>query len=126
MMIVGSLLLVLAHTALGLTHLHPAIAMVLLGFSFSLVPASLWPTIPLLVEDRRLGTAFGLMTLLQNIGMAVIPWVAGRLTDVSGGDYKYAMVMFASLGFVGLIFSLLLRISEKKENLAIELPTESV
>jgi MFS family permease len=126
MMIIGSLLLVLAHSALGLTQIHPAIAMVLLGFSFSLVPAALWPTIPLLVEDKRLGTAFGLMTLLQNIGMAVIPWVAGRLTDISGGDYKYAMVMFASLGFVGLIFSLLLKISEKKEDLAIELPTRSV
>ncbi len=123
MMIIGSLLLVIAHSTLGFTFLHPAIAMVLLGFSFSLVPAALWPTIPLLVEDRRLGTAFGLMTLLQNIGMAAVPWLAGRLTDISGGDYTYAMGMFASLGFLGLVFSLLLRISEKKEGLNIELPT---
>jgi hypothetical protein len=62
------------------------------------------------------------MTLLQNIGMTAVPWLAGKITDISGGDYTYTMIMFASLGFVGLIFSLLLKISEKKEALAIELP----
>lgn len=124
MMIIGSLLLIPAHTFLALTSIYPAIAMLMLGFSFSLVPAALWPTIPLLVEERCLGTAFGLMTLLQNIGMAFVPWLTGRLTDVSGGNYTYAMIMFALLGFVGLIFSLLLRISEKREDLRIELPAE--
>lgn len=124
MMIIGSLLLFPAHTFLGLTSIYPAIAMLMLGFSFSLVPAALWPTIPLIVKERCLGTAFGLMTLLQNIGMALVPWLTGRLTDVSGGNYTYAMIMFAFLGFVGLIFSLLLRISENREDLRIELPTE--
>lgn len=123
MMIIGSILLVPAHALLGLTSFHPAIAMVMLGFSFSLVPAALWPTIPLIIEEKRLGTAFGLMTLLQNIGMTAVPWLAGKITDISGGDYTYTMIMFASLGFVGLIFSLLLKISEKKEAIAIELPT---
>jgi MFS family permease len=126
MMIIGSILLVPAHALLGLTSLHPAIAMVMLGFSFSLVPAALWPTIPLIIEEKRLGTAFGLMTLLQNIGMAAVPWLAGKITDISVGDYTYTMIMFASLGFVALIFSLLLKIFEKKEALAIELPTEQV
>lgn len=124
MMIIGSLLLVPAHASLGLTYLHPAVAMGMLGISFSLVPAALWPTIPLIVEDRRLGTAFGLMTVLQNVGMAVVPWLAGKITDVSGGDYTSSLIMFASLGFVGLIFASLLRIFEKKEGLRIELPTE--
>ncbi len=124
MMIIGSLLLFPAHTFLGLTSIYPGIAMLMLGFSFSLVPAALWPTIPIIVKERCLGTAFGLMTLLQNIGMALVPWLAGRLTDVSGGNYTYAMIMFAFLGFVGLIFSLLLRISERREDLRIELPTE--
>ncbi|MGB3861836.1 MAG: MFS transporter [Candidatus Aminicenantaceae bacterium] len=122
MMIFGSILLVPAHALLGLTSLHPAVSMVMLGFSFSLVPAALWPTIPLIIEEKRLGTAFGLMTLLQNIGMTAVPWLAGKITDISGGDYTYTMIMFASLGFVGLIFSLLLKISENKEALAIELP----
>jgi MFS family permease len=126
MIIIGSILLVPAHAFLGLTSLHPAVAMVMLGFSFSLVPAALWPTIPLIIEEERLGTAFGLMTLLQNIGMTAVPWLAGKITDISGGDYTYTMIMFASLGLVGLIFSLLLKISEKKEALAIELPTAAV
>jgi MFS family permease len=126
MIIIGSILLVPAHALLGLTSLHPAVAMVMLGFSFSLVPAALWPTIPLIIEDKRLGTAFGLMTLLQNIGMTAVPWLAGKITDISRGNYTYTMIMFASLGFIGLIFSLLLKISEKKEALAIELPTGAV
>ncbi len=126
MIIIGSILLVPAHSLLALTSLHPAVSMVMLGFSFSLVPAALWPTIPLIIEEERLGTAFGMMTLLQNIGMTAVPWLAGKITDISGGDYTYTMIMFASLGFVGLIFSILLKISEKKEDLAIELPTKAV
>jgi MFS family permease len=125
MIIIGSILLVPAHALLALTSLHPAVSMVMLGFSFSLVPAALWPTIPLIIEEERLGTAFGMMTLLQNIGMTAVPWLAGKITDISGGDYTYTMIMFASLGFVGLIFSLLLKISEKKEALTIELPTRT-
>ena len=124
MMILGSILLAPAHALLGLTSLHPALAMVMLGFSFSLVPAALWPTIPLIIEEKRLGTAFGLMTLLQNVGMTAVPWLAGKITDISGGDYTYTMIMFSFLGFVGLGFSLLLKISEKKEALAIELPAK--
>jgi MFS family permease len=123
MMIIGSLLLVPAHASLGLTYLHPAVAIGMLGISFSLVPTALWPTIPIIVEERRLGTAFGLMTVLQNVGMAVVPWLAGKITDVSEGNFTYSMIMFASLGLIGLIFALLLRIFEKKEGLRIELPT---
>jgi MFS family permease len=123
MMIIGSILLVPAHALLGFTSLNPVVAMVMLGFSFSLVPAALWPTIPLIIEEKRLGTAFGLMTLLQNIGMTAVPWLAGKITDISGGDYTNTMIMFAFLGFVGLVFSLMLKISEKKEALGIELPT---
>lgn len=122
MMIVGSILLAPAHAFLGLTSLNPVVAMVMLGFSFSLVPAALWPTIPLIIEEKRLGTAFGLMTLLQNVGMTAVPWIAGKITDISGGDYTYSMIMFSLLGIIGLVFSLLLKIQEKREALGIELP----
>jgi len=124
MMIIGSLMLVPAHLLLGLTYLHPAIAMVLLGFSFSLVPAAMWPSIPIMAEEKRLGTAFGLMTLIQNIGLAAFPWLAGKITDLSGGDFTKTMVMFAGLGFIGLVFSLLLKGADKKEGVGIELPTK--
>ncbi|MFB0566115.1 MAG: MFS transporter [Candidatus Aminicenantaceae bacterium] len=123
MMIVGSLMLVPAHLVLGLTYLHPAIAMVVLGISFSLVPAAMWPSIPIMAEEKRLGTAFGFMTLIQNFGLAAFPWAAGKITDLSGGDFTNTMIMFASLGFLGLVFSLLLKFSAKKEKVGIELPT---
>jgi len=124
MMIAGSLMLVPAHLMLALTHFHPAFAMVVLGISFSLVPAAMWPSIPVMVEEKRLGTAFGLMTLIQNIGLTVFPWLAGKITDISGGDYTNTMIMFASLGLVGLFFSLLLKFSARKEGTKIELPTK--
>jgi len=123
MMILGSLLLVPIHLSLGLTHFAPALAMIILGISFSLVPAAMWPSIPIMVEEKRLGTAFGLMTLIQNAGLTLFNWVAGKLTDVAGGDYTHTILMFASLGFVGLIFALLLKGAAKRENVGLELPT---
>jgi len=124
MMILGSLILVPVHLTLGLTHLAPAAAMVVLGISFSLVPAAMWPAVPIMVEEKRLGTAFGLMTLIQNVGLTLFNWLAGRLTDLAGGDYTNTILMFASLGFVGLIFSLLLKRAVTKEGSGIELPTK--
>jgi MFS family permease len=123
MMIIGSLLLVPIHLSLGLTHFAPALAMIILGISFSLVPAAMWPSIPIMVEEKRLGTAFGLMTLIQNAGLTLFNWAAGKLTDMAGGDYTHTILMFASLGFVGLVFALLLKAAAKKENVGIELPT---
>ena len=123
-MVIGSLMLVPAHLALGLTYIYPAIPMIMIGISFSLVPAALWPVIPIIIEERRLGTAFGLMTLVQNIGLTIFPWLAGKITDVSGGEYTNTMIMFASLGIVGLAFSFLLKFADKKEKAGIELPTK--
>ena len=79
MLIFGSLLLVPAHSILGLTHIHPVIPMIMVGVSFSLVPAALWPIIPIMVEERRLGTAFGMMTCIQNIGLTIFPFLAGAI-----------------------------------------------
>ena len=124
MMIIGSLMIIPVHLTLGLTMMHPAIPMIVLGISFSLVPAALWPAIPVIVEERRLGTAFGLMTLIQNIGLTAFPWVAGKITDLSGGVYTKTMLMFASLGFLGLIFSLMLKVADRKEQTGLELPSE--
>lgn len=123
MMLVGSLLLMPIHLSLGLTRFHPVPAMVALGIAFSLVPAAMWPSIPLMVEEKRLGTAFGLMTLIQNVGLTTFPWLAGKITDLSSGDYTNAMIMFASLGFFGLFFSLLLKRADKKEKTGLELPS---
>jgi MFS family permease len=68
-MAVGSLLLVLVFPTLIYTRWSLWVSTALIGIAFSLVPAVLWPSVPYLVEERRLGTAYGLMTMLQNIGL---------------------------------------------------------
>jgi MFS family permease len=111
MMVFGSLLMVPAFLLMGFTMIAPAIPMIVLGVSFVLVPAAMWPSIPLIVEKNKVGTAFGLMTMIQNIGLALFPWLNGLLRDVTQ-TYTASMLMFACLGFVGLVFALLLRRSE--------------
>jgi len=123
-MITGSVFIVPAFLMLGLTMVHPAVSIILIGIAFSLVPAALWASVPIIVPESRLGTAMGLITLVQNLGLTVIPWAAGRLTDNAGGDYTNSMIMFAGLGVVGLFFSIALIWSERKgPPTGIELPT---
>jgi MFS family permease len=79
------------------------------------VPAVLWPSIPYLVQERRLGTALGLMTLLQNVGLTGINLAAGALNDWGGASatnpdgYRPMLFLFATLSLAGLVFSALLR-----------------
>ena len=124
-MIAGAVIIVPAYSVLGLTSFHPAIPIIGIGIAFSLVPSALWSSVPILVEQNRLGTAFGLITIIQNLGLTLVPWLAGKLTDKAGGDYTNAMIMFAVLGMVSLFFSVFLIISEKKGiPTGIELPTK--
>jgi MFS family permease len=107
LMVCGAAIMIPCHLALGLTQVAPAIPMIGLGAAFVLVPAAMWPSVPLIVEKQRVGTAFGLMTAIQNLGLALFPYLNGALRDGTGG-YVASQVMFASLGAVGLVFALLL------------------
>jgi len=118
-MIVGSLLMIPCHLALGLTRLYPVYPMILLGFSFVLVPAAMWPSVPLIVRSDRVGTAFGLMTAIQNIGLGLFPLLNGLLRDKTG-NYVASQVMFASLGLVGLVFALLLKRADARDGTGLE------
>jgi len=120
-MIAGSLLLIPCHLAMGLTSLYPVYPMVLLGFAFVLVPAALWPSVPLIVRSERVGTAFGLMTAIQNGGLGLFPLLNGLLRDATG-DYVASQVMFAGLGIVGLVFALLLKRADRREGGRLEAP----
>ncbi len=84
------------------------IPMMIMGISFSLIPAVMWPSVAYIVEESRLGTAYGLMTMIQNIGLAGFNFVIGWANDLSG-DYTVGMIIFSTLGFIGLTFALLLR-----------------
>jgi MFS family permease len=113
MMIVGSLMLIPAHLVMGITHWNPLPSMIVLGAAFVLVPAAMWPSVPLVVEEKRLGTAFGLMTAIQNLGLALFPTLNGKLRDATG-TYTATQIMFASLGVAGLIFAFLLLRSDRR------------
>jgi MFS family permease len=114
LMVVGSLLMVPAHLLLGLTHISPLFPMIVLGAAFVLVPACVWPSVPLIVDARCVGTAFGLMTAIQNLGLATFPVANGALRDATHG-YTASQIMFAVLGFCGLIFSILLLRADRRE-----------
>jgi len=114
LMIIGSLIMIPSHLLMGLTHIYPVIPMILLGAAFVLVPAAMWPSIPLIVRKERVGTAFGLMTTIQNIGLALFPMLNGVLRDWTH-TYTASMLMFASLGFFGLIFAILLKRADARE-----------
>ena len=84
------------------------IPMMIMGISFSLIPAIMWPSVAYIVEESRLGTAYGLMTMVQNIGLAGFNFVIGWANDLSG-NYTAGMLIFSTLGIFGLIFAWLLR-----------------
>ncbi len=114
LMIAGSLIMIPSHLLMGLTNIYPAYPMIALGAAFVLVPAAMWPSIPLIVRKERVGTAFGLMTAIQNIGLALFPFLNGLLRDLTQ-TYTSSLIMFASLGGAGLVFAFLLKKADALE-----------
>jgi MFS family permease len=119
LMIVGSAMLVASHLVLGLTHLDPRLPMIVLGAAFVLVPAAMWPSIPLLVAKEKVGTALGLTTMIQNIGLALFPYLNGKLAQVTN-SYTSSQIMFASLGLAGLVFAVLLKRADAAKSFILE------
>lgn len=105
------------HFALVAHHLPPIllVTMAMMGTAFSLIPAVMWPSVAYLVEQSKLGTAYGLMTMIQNIGLAGFNLLIGWANDHSHagaanpGGYDLGMWIFSILGFLGLLFAFLLR-----------------
>ena len=96
--------------------------MAMMGIAFSLVPAVMWPSVAIIVDSSKLGTAYGLMTMIQNIGLFGFNLLIGFSNDYSGasstnpGGYNLGMWIFSTLGFLGLLFAFLLRRSETGPN----------
>ena len=117
-MALGSFLLFAAFPILAYTRATLWVTTVMIGIAFSLVPAVLWPAVPYLVTADRLGTAYGLMTMLQNIGLLVINLLAGALNDASGAGpdnptgYRPMLWLFFALSFFGFVFAAALRARE--------------
>jgi MFS family permease len=117
-MMFGSLLLVPVYLLLAYAPLPPVIPMAMMGIAFSLIPAVMWPAVAYLVDQVRLGTAYGLMTMIQNIGLLGFNLLIGWANDTSGasaenpGGYALGMWCFSVLGFLGFFFAWLLRRAE--------------
>jgi nitrate/nitrite transporter NarK len=114
-MFFGSLLLLAVFPTLLYTNWDLWVSTVMIGIAFSLVPAVLWASVPYLVDPVRLGTALGLMTMLQNAGLTVVNLAAGKLNDRAGASvanpagYEPMLWLFTALSVAGLVFSWLLR-----------------
>lgn len=98
------------------------IPMSMMGIAFSLIPAVMWPSVAYIVDQSKLGTAYGLMTMIQNIGLFGFNLLIGWANDISAasatnpGGYNLGMWIFSSLGFFGFLFALLLRHNEMGPN----------
>jgi MFS family permease len=114
MLTLGTLLLPLTFAVLGLTDLDLWVSTAMMGISFSLVPAVIWPATTLIVESRRLGTALGLITLIQALAMAASNLAAGRLADSAGAGstnpdgYGVMLWFFFLLSLAALLAAILL------------------
>jgi MFS family permease len=114
----GSLLLVPVYLMMAYTTVDLRIPMAMMGIAFSLVPAVMWPAVAYLVDENRLGTAYGLMTMIQNIGLFGFNLLIGWANDYAGasvgnpGGYALGMWIFSILGFLGFFFAWLLRRQE--------------
>ncbi|OQX95649.1 MFS transporter [candidate division KSB1 bacterium 4572_119] len=113
MLIIGSLAMIPTHISMAYTDINPWIPMVVLGMSFSLVPAALWPALPLMVKEQHLGTAYGIIAMVQNIGLFAFPLAVASI-HTRFNSYNPAMIMFAGLSFLGFIFAIWLKIIESK------------
>ena len=141
MLVLGSLLLIACH--LTFAFVLPAfkgnniggiitayMTILILGASFSLVPASLWPSVPKLVDAKVIGSAYALIFWIQNIGLWLFPLLIGKvLTKTNPGiddptklDYTAPLVMLASLGVAALILGLILKVVDKKKGIGLEEP----
>lgn len=106
LLLLGSLIMIPCYLALALSSSSPVPAVLGLGLAFSLVPTVVWPTVPLLVPPARVGSAYGLMSMLQAVGMALVPWGSGALRD-STGNYAASLLLLAGLGGVCTLIGLL-------------------
>ena len=141
MLVLGSVLLILCH--LTFAFILPMckgsavggvvvayLTILVLGASFSLVPASLWPSVPKLVDSKIIGSAYALIFWIQNIGLWLFPLLIGKVldktnpgvTDANNLDYTWPLVMLACLGVAALLLGFVLKVIDRKKHYGLELP----
>ena len=141
MLVLGAILLIACH--LTFAFILPAfkgnavggvivayVTILVLGASFSLVPAALWPSVPKLVNAKVIGSAYALIFWIQNIGLWLFPLLIGKIldktnpgvTDPTQFNYTAPLVMLACLGVAALVLGLILKVVDRRKGLGLELP----
>ncbi|HZQ23696.1 MAG TPA: MFS transporter [Terriglobales bacterium] len=115
LMMLGSTLLIPVYLMMAYSNVTLYVPMAMMGVAFSLIPAVMWPSVAYIVDQSKLGTAYGLMTMIQNIGLAGLNLLVGWANDYghasaeNPGGYHLGMWIFSILGFLGVLFAFLLR-----------------
>ena len=141
MLILGSLLLIACHLTFAFVLplfkestvggiIIAYVTILVLGSSFSLVPASLWPSVPKLVDAKVIGSAYALIFWIQNIGLWLFPLLIGKVldatnpgvTDPTKFDYTAPLIMLACLGVAALVLGFVLKAVDRKKGIGLELP----
>ncbi|MFH1004177.1 MAG: MFS transporter [Bacteroidota bacterium] len=139
-MIIGSLIILLVHLLFAIPSLNQSfvafILIIILGIGFSLVPSAMWPSVPKIIPERQLGTAYSLIFYVQNWGLMGVPLLIGWILnkwcitgqimkdgiEVTTYDYQIPMLIFAGFGLLALLFAFLLKREDKKKGYGLELP----
>jgi nitrate/nitrite transporter NarK len=139
-MIIGSLLLIFVHAFFSIPGLNnwifAVVLVIILGIGFSLVPSAMWPSVPKIVPEKRLGTAYALIFYVQNWGLMGVPLLIGWVLEkycISGQtvrdgltvntyNYTLPMLIFTCFGVLALIFAFLLKAEDKRKGYGLELP----
>jgi MFS family permease len=117
-MMFGSLLLMPVYLMMAYSNISLYVPVTLMGIAFSLIPAVMWPSVAYIVDESRLGTAYALMTLIQQIGFFIMNLLIGKANDYAGAGlqnprgYALGLWIFSILGFIGMTLAILLRLRE--------------
>jgi nitrate/nitrite transporter NarK len=141
MMIIGATIIVFVHAIFSLPILNfwmvAVVLVMLLGVALSLVPSAMWPSVPKIIPENQLGTAFSLIFWIQNWGLMGIPLLIGYVLDKTNPevaiakangteiplyDYTYPMLIFTALGVLAVIVGFMLKAEDKKKGYGLQLP----
>ncbi len=135
-MMIGAIMLVCIHFTFSLPFLDnwliALVLVILLGIAFSLVPSAMWPSVPKIIPENKLGTAYALIFWVQNWGLMGVPYLIGKVLDkycITGYvnekptyDYTIPMIIFTCFGILALLISYLLKREDRIKGYGLELP----
>ena len=118
LMMFASMLLVPVYVLMGYTNISLFVPLCMMGVAFSVIPAVMWPSVAYIVDQNRLGTAYALMTLIEQIGFFILNLLIGKANDYqhagvnNPAGYRFGLLIFSGIAVAGFVFATLLRVRE--------------